>query len=460
MNEDSQIRLQLGDGGRVETDGSRARWSAATGQVSTGVVRRLGSWTSLRTLARYPTSWAVDLPGRSIVVHARGDAQEDPAAPSWRGQVVALDADGPCGDGEAWSRVPKPDIADMLRCAAYETRRAVAALLPLDGDRAAMERTLATPTRGHWLDGADLEGCREGVLGPLRYTVDLGGKAWRSLILVGAADLVGGDPERCRAWMAVPEIVHSGSLMVDDVQDGSPLRRGAAACHLVHGLPNAINAGTFGYLVADVLIRESGRDGDTRAWLYEELLGALRAAHAGQALDLRGLDVDLPVAELRGRLSAIHRLKSGVPTAAGARLGAILGGGSTEQVELIGRYAEALGLAYQIQDDVLDVRGHGGRKRRGEDLARGKVTYPLVASLERLSPRDAERLRRAARSPEEAADELPALLDLIASSGALERCEAEADERVSAAWERVDRAFPPSAAKAMVRALSTALLGR
>src|SRR5262249_14340575 len=126
--------------------------------------------------------------------------------------------------------------------------------------------------------------------------------------------------------------------------------------------------------------------------LYTLYFEALRAAHAGQAADINGLDALMPhVIEsgdgqlLEQRVLAIHRLKSAAPVRALAMLGATIGGGSADQVEAIGHFFEAIGLAFQIVDDTLNLRGFKNNlKSKGEDITAGKVTIPIAKAMARL----------------------------------------------------------------------------
>src|SRR5262249_46721320 len=150
----------------------------------------------------------------------------------------------------------------------------------------------------------------------------------------------------------------------------------------MHGNAIAINAGCAAYFLALVPLLTDGLADGQRALIYETYFQAMRAAHAGQALDIRGLGhlmasvVETGAGErLEDHILAIHRLKSGLPPAALARVGALVGGGTKAQIEGLGDFFEALGLAFQIVDDVLNLRGfENDLKERGEDIRAGKVT--------------------------------------------------------------------------------------
>ena len=108
---------------------------------------------------------------------------------------------------------------------------------------------------------------------------------WRSAARWWAATSI-----HLQDWLAFSEILHAGSLIVDDVEDGARLRRGGPACHLIYGTPGAINSGTLAYFQVQFLIENSGLSDGRKAAIYKEYIDLLRIAHIGQGLDL-GLSI-------------------------------------------------------------------------------------------------------------------------------------------------------------------------
>src|SRR5690606_3101506 len=125
-----------------------------------------------------------------------------------------------------------------------------------------------------------------------REIIDRGGKSWRSYACLLCVDCVGGNSFNYQHWLAMPEIMHVGSLIVDDIQDKSETRRGGPSCHVKHGDGIAINAGTAAYFLAmDILqARTPGLTSELRIKLFEIYFLTLRAGHCGQAFDINGLD--------------------------------------------------------------------------------------------------------------------------------------------------------------------------
>ncbi|NKB18814.1 MAG: polyprenyl synthetase, partial [Pseudanabaena sp. CRU_2_10] len=107
------------------------------------------------------------------------------------------------------------------------------------------------------------------LIQPIRDIIDRGGKSWRSYALLACIDLVGGDSHPFLAWLAVPELLHVGSLIVDDVEDRSQVRRGGPSCHELYGEALAINAGSACYFFGEILLRDAPLSDPEKLKVYE-----------------------------------------------------------------------------------------------------------------------------------------------------------------------------------------------
>jgi geranylgeranyl pyrophosphate synthase len=205
-----------------------------------------------------------------------------------------------------------------------------------------------------------------------------------------------------------------------------------------------------------------------RLRIYDLYFEALRAGHAGQALDLEGFDDVLDDAVARGdgeglerRILAIHRLKTAAPASALARMGAVAGGGTAAQIEGVGGFFEGLGLAFQIIDDVLNLRGFGrGLKSTGEDIMHGKVTLPVAKAFGRLAPERRAWLLAELRDKPQAPERIAACIAAIEACGALDACVEQAHALVESAWQRFDPLVEDSFPKLILRAFGWYVLER
>src|SRR5215813_1160601 len=470
----------------VERDGqSCGRWiividpSGARREHRTFVFEPLESWTSARTFTDYPTRWRLEIPEARIylTVEAAFAAQEfitiisKPAF--WEGRVNVhglMDGEDVNGLGfvERTGFEAPETLEDFLAAAGEQTRKAVRALLPAKPTYEQARRLISSRVHDHYLEGLDIAQYARAVIQPLREMIDRGGKAWRSYAFLACIDAVGGDPEGFAGWLAAPELLHTGSLIVDDVEDRSTVRRGGPSCHEIYGEALAINAGNAAYFLGQVLLDDSKLTDAQKLRLYGLYFEALRAAHAGQAIDIDGLDALMPLAvesgdgeSLERRVLAIHRLKSAVPVRSLAMMGAVIGGGAPAVVEGLGHFFEMIGLAFQIMDDALNLRGFkNDLKSMGEDISCGKVTMPVAKAMSRLPQAERRALWRTISSRPTDPDVIAGVIATLESCCAITACAEQAHALVESAWRKLDPLIRDSHTKLMLRAFGWYVLER
>jgi len=224
---------------------------------------------------------------------------------------------------------------------------------------------------------------------PLRGFSDNAGKRHRPLICLLACEAVGGDPLRAWPSAAAIEHFHTAALIHDDIEDASLTRRDQACMHITEGVGLAINAGDLALaLVCGTVVDDDGLDETTKIRVLAELVAMTTRTIEGQALDIgwaRDGRFDLSVEDYL--VMANHKTayySGGVPLA----VGAIVGGGTEEQIEALRDFGMAAGLAFQIQDDVLNLVGtkESTGKDFRSDITEGKRTLVAIHALEH-SPR-------------------------------------------------------------------------
>ncbi len=174
----------------------------------------------------------------------------------------------------------------------------------------------------------------------------------------------------------VIEILHAGSLIIDDVEDGSTVRRGAPALHELVGVPLAINTGSWMYFWA--LAELAALELPTECELAANRLAitTLVRCHQGQALDLATHIADLPIADVPAVVDATTRLKTGTLCRFAAELGALAAGAPAARRAAIGQFGEAMGCALQMLDDLGSLTSAARRDKAHEDLCGGRPTWP------------------------------------------------------------------------------------
>ncbi len=264
----------------------------------------------------------------------------------------------------------------------------------------------------------------------MQYSLLAGGKRMRPVLVLAAADAVGlGHPDA--RTLALPaacalEMIHTYSLVHDDLpaMDNDTLRRGRPTAHVVYGDALAILSGDGLLTEAFALLaREPSVDAPAVAARKLQTIALIaRSAGAwgmvgGQVLDLQweGAPRQDRLEDDLARLQDVHARKTGALLRAAVGAGAIMGGGTPDQIAAADAYGTELGLCFQIVDDVLDVEGTAAElgKQPGKDQAAGKLTYPALFGVEGSRQRARECADRgyAALSRAGLAGHLPAILD-------------------------------------------------
>lgn len=244
--------------------------------------------------------------------------------------------------------------------------------------------------------------------GAMRYAVLGGGKRLRPLLVYAAGHALGRDDGILDAPACAVEIIHAYSLVHDDLpaMDDDALRRGQPTCHIVYGEAMAILAGdALQALAFEILATPYGESDDPAARIA--MLRALGAAcgaegmAGGQAFDLSAVGQKLSLVELE----RMHAYKTGALIRASVRLGALAAGCTDpELLDRLDRFGHAVGLAFQVRDDILDVEGESAviGKTAGKDAAADKPTFPSIIGL----PASRERLDTLVRDALEAIEPL------------------------------------------------------
>ncbi len=231
----------------------------------------------------------------------------------------------------------------------------------------------------------------------VEYALLGGGKRLRPILVVRSCEAVGGAAEQALAPAAAIEMIHAFSLVHDDLpaMDDDDLRRGRPTLHKHTSEAMAILAGDALVSLAFELVATRVKDANLIAAICRELSIGTNDMIAGQVCDtLPDWDESLEPIE---RLEIVHKHKTAALLRASCRMGGICGGADAKQLNALTRYAEAIGLMFQVVDDVLDVTQsteHLG-KTAGKDEAQDKLTYPAILGLD-ASREEVERLRIAA----------------------------------------------------------------
>ncbi|EMA45755.1 polyprenyl synthetase family protein [Halococcus saccharolyticus] len=292
--------------------------------------------------------------------------------------------------------------------------REIERLLPREIDVEYVARAFGEPTYEY-----DPVAIQRALPDPIWNLLDRGGKRWRAVVCCLLIDGFGADPHEYLPYACIPEILHNGTIIVDDVEDGATMRRGEAALHREAGTDVALNAGNAMYfLPLNIVAHNPGDlDAEIRLAIYEMLMYELNRTHLGQGMDIHWHN------EQAIRMSETQYLemcacKTGCLGRIVARLAALITDQSDETERCAARYAERMSIAFQIGDDILDIENadeDGGAfgKAVGNDIREGKKTLMAIHAANEASPERAARLEELLWADENSDDEIREAIEIL-----------------------------------------------
>ena len=290
-----------------------------------------------------------------------------------------------------------------------------------------------------------------------------GGKRHRPLICFAACMAVGGDASRALSAAAAIEHFHTAALIHDDIADGAELRRGEPCAHLTQGLGLAINMGDLGLqLVNGTVVKDPDLDDATKVRVLAELIEMTKRTIEGQALDIgwaRDGRYDIsPEDYLVMATCKTAHYSGAVPLA----IGAIVGGGTETQIEGLRNYGLDTGLAFQIQDDLLNLIGQAESTKKGfrDDITEGKRTLVVVHALQKLGEADRGRLVEILSSHTKDPAELDEAVRIMTECGSIDYARNYAENLTSIAKNRLVDMIGPSSARDLLISMADWFVSR
>ena len=237
--------------------------------------------------------------------------------------------------------------------------------------------------------GAVVDVLRNSLLNPVGTLTSNRGKRIRAQLVSLVYRLVHGDgtaslmaAKQCRACADVVELIHAGSLIIDDIEDGSQLRRGRPAVHVEYGMPLALNAGNWLYFWPFEVLKDSGLPRAQLISVYEHCHRTLLRAHFGQAIDLGAKVNYLPQSSVVELCLASIKLKTGALAGFAARLGGAVATAAEPVLAVLDDFGVDLGIALQMFDDLGNVMGKCDPLKRYEDLLLGRPSWVWASAAQ------------------------------------------------------------------------------
>ncbi|MEM2910502.1 MAG: polyprenyl synthetase family protein [Nitrososphaerota archaeon] len=306
------------------------------------------------------------------------------------------------------------------------------------------------------------ESLTKAVSEPFWDLMDRGGKRWRPALLLLTYEALGGKTEDIVDIAIIPEIVHNGTLIVDDVEDSGDFRRGKECIHKIYGIDIAVNVGnTMYYLPLIGLLKDKKISPEKMLAIVQCYVEEMLRLSLGQAMDIawhKGLvnDVD------EEHYMQMCAFKTGSLSRMAVGIAGIMADANYELLKGLKDFAESLSIAFQIQDDVLnivgDVKKYG--KEIGGDIKEGKRTLMVIYAMKHLPKEEANRLKKILSLHTSEPSLIEEAITLIKKSGAVEYASEVARKLVRESWEALDRLLPETPAKKKLKSLADFLITR
>ncbi|MCP6718526.1 MAG: polyprenyl synthetase family protein [Patescibacteria group bacterium] len=311
-----------------------------------------------------------------------------------------------------------------------------------------------------------IDAAQQVLLDPVWDFLDRGGKRWRPSLFLLVAEAVGGDVEKLKDFSIVPELIHNGSLIIDDIEDQGELRRGKPCLHKIFGIDIAINAGNFLYFLPLVVFKENKEKFDKEVFLnaYQIYAQEMLNIHLGQGTDIfwhKGKTENINEQEY----FQMCIFKTGCLSRMAAKLAVVLSEKNNELTQKIGRIAEAIGVAFQIQDDILDIDLTGQDREKfgksfGNDIKEGKRSLMVIHSLNKAGSEDKKRLLEILNKHTENIDEIEEAIKIIQKYESIDYAKGVAKDIIKHAWQDADKFLKESEAKQRLKSFIDYLIER
>ncbi len=312
----------------------------------------------------------------------------------------------------------------------------------------------------------NLEPLNKAISDPIWDMLDRGGKRWRPALFLMICEALGKKADYCIDFAIIPEVIHNGTLVIDDIEDSSEVRRGKPCSYKIYGNDIAINVGNAMYYLPllPLMVNREKLSAEVQRDVYEIYVQEMINLSMGQGMDIawhKGIaNADALSVDDYLQMCAY---KTGTLARMSAKMAAVLAGADAKLVEKLGRFAESIGVAFQMQDDILDLTGEEFAKSKGcvgGDISEGKRSLLVIYTLQKANPKDKARLLEILAMhtfDQKLRDEAIAI---IKKYGAFEHVKALAEKMVVDSWNDVDKLLPTPEAKEKLKAFAEFLIRR
>lgn len=304
-----------------------------------------------------------------------------------------------------------------------------------------------------------LEALENSIIKPVWELVGRGGKRLRPIFMYLIYKAVGGtDEELIENLMMIPELIHNGTLIIDDIEDESLLRRGKPCIHHIFGESISINAGNSLYYIPCMFIKNYMLDEKIKLKIYETILEEMTRLSFGQAMDIYWHRKNIyNVSEEQYFMMCSY--KTGSLLRMAAKIAAIAANKNKDVIEAVSSFAESIGIAFQIQDDILNITNKVG-KEFGEDIKEGKITLIIIRTLEKAEEKDKDVLTKILSEHTKEKEKIRKAIEIIEKYDGIEYAKEKAKNIVQRNWKEISQMFFESKEKELLEELAFFVINR
>jgi geranylgeranyl diphosphate synthase type I len=312
----------------------------------------------------------------------------------------------------------------------------------------------------------NLEPLNKAIAEPIWDMLDRGGKRWRPALFLLICEALGKNSDYCLDLSIIPEVIHNGTLVIDDIEDGSELRRGKACTYKIFQTDISVNAGNAMYYLPllPLMALKTKLTPEIQRDIYEVYVQEMINLSMGQAMDItwhRGIANADDLGE--DDYLQMCAYKTGTLSRMAAKIAAVLAGANKPLVEKLGSFAESIGIAFQMQDDILDLTGVEFAKKKGgigQDITEGKRSLNVIYTLKKANSVDMRRLVEILSLHTSDQALRNEAISLMQKYNAIDHVKCTAERIVEESWSEAEKLLPTLAAKEKLKAFAEFLIKR
>jgi geranylgeranyl pyrophosphate synthase len=353
------------------------------------------------------------------------------------------------------------DVEKFLEETALKIDRTIEKYLPKAFSKTSEAFKTMTPEHAY-----NIETLNKAIADPIWEFLGRGGKRWRPALFLLVCEALGKNSDDFLDFAIIPEVIHNGTLMIDDIEDSSELRRGKPCTYRIYGLDIAINAGNAMYYLPLLSLLKHKQDIPVSKLLkvFEIYTQEMINLSFGQAMDIawhRGLSNADEIDEKDYLQMCAY--KTGTLARMSAKMAAVLADADAELTDKLGHFAESIGIAFQMRDDVLDLSSKAFQEKKGgqgQDITEGKRSLVVIHTLQVADSQDKKRLIQILNmhsSNQEIRDEAIAIMDRY---GSMDYVKKTANRMVKESWEEAEKCLTNREGKEKLKAFAEFLIER